>query len=113
MLDLSDSFVLLIIAGLVLLNTLVLGGFLALFRPGEYGYFAGQGRLLGWATCLGVSLYFSILAIIPAPLLVLWLMWWVVSVYLFRLTIRQTLKFIIAQNVFYFILVFGVAAIVG
>lgn len=109
--DLTDPLTTLVVAATILLNTATMGALLSLFRPGEYGYFARQGRPVGWATCLGVSCYLNALALIPAPLLVSLAMWLVIALYLFGLTTRQALKFSVAQGVVYWLLAFGIAVV--
>lgn len=117
MLDLSDPETALLVAGLIVLNTLILGGLLALFRPGEYGFFAQHGFLIGWAICFGVSVYFNMLGLLRLPFGISFgisvVMWWLIALKVFGLSLRQTIKLNIAQAVIFVLLLFGIAAVVG
>ncbi|MCE9567782.1 MAG: hypothetical protein K8U57_37765 [Planctomycetes bacterium] len=111
--ELSDPATLLALAGLLLVNTLVLGGGVALFRPGETGYFASYGYFAGWAICFGISFGFIALELIRIPFFFLMIAWWAAALMLFQLTIRQTLKLNIAQGVIYLAILFAFAALLG
>ena len=104
--DFLDPFV----DGLITLNTVMLGGLLALFRPGPNGYFSGYGTGVGWLLCFGASVGFAALALIQAPALISIAIWFMVALTVFGLTFRQALKLNIAQGLIYLTLVFGVVA---
>lgn len=122
----------LIFTGVVLVKTLILGGLLALFQPGERGFFARHGQVAGWGVCFGVTLALSAMSL-ASPLaieggfasgheiaiwlgLILWIMsivsWWVFALAYLGLTLRQTLKLYLAMDLIVLGLIFGIAAIV-
>ena len=80
------------LGGVVVVNTLTLGVSLAIFRPGEHGYFARHGTALGWLYCLGVTCVLAFVAVVGVPLLGSAALWWVAALGFFQLTVRQTIK---------------------
>jgi hypothetical protein len=111
--DFSDPTTNAIFVGLVAFNALTLGVLLALFRPGEAGYFARNGHPSGWAVCVAVSAGFAALSLLDVTVLVSVVAWWAVALLVFRLTVRQTIKLNLAQTLFYLALGFAVSAAGG
>jgi hypothetical protein len=101
-----------IIVGFVVVNTIVLGVLLNVFRPADHGFFGHYGFYNGWAICFGISGLFTGLAIFQLPWIVSIVAWFVVALVIFRLTTRQAIQMNIAQNLIYIALVFGFATVV-
>ncbi len=88
----------------VIVNTIIVGGYLTIFKPGERGCFARRGSLGEWGICL---LYSCIQAFLSGPhytKFVSIILWWIVALLVFQLTVRQALKLGIAHFLIIFIL---------
>lgn len=79
----------------VALDTLVQALGLALFRPGPDGYFARNGRPVGWLLCLAVGCAMGVVYIWNVHTLAPLLVWLVAALAVFRLPLRQTIKLLI------------------
>lgn len=88
-------------------HAVALGLLLALLQDGRTGFFERNGKLRGWAICLGVCLLFSILGVLSVPLIVLVALWFLIALTVLGLTTRQMLKLNVAQAVIYLLLVFA------
>lgn len=99
------------VVALALVETVIVGGLLAFFRPGPSGYFAAYGLVAGWLIVLGVEVLFAGLAFLEPPRIVPFVLGWVVALLVYRLTVRQAIKFGIAQGLLFLLLVFCLAAV--
>jgi hypothetical protein len=93
----------------VIFNTIIVGGYLTIFKPGERGCFARRGSLGEWGICLFYSCTQAFLAVPHPSKIVSIVLWWVVAILVFQLTVRQALKLGIAHLLILLILWVAVA----
>jgi hypothetical protein len=104
--DPNDAVVLI---GYVVIQTILLGLYLSIFQPGEQGRFARRGSFAEWMICLLFTCLIAVIA--EGPKIILNVLWWVMALWVLRLSIRQTLKLNIALLLIYLAMIFGVASL--
>lgn len=102
-----------LLSGFVVLDSLLVGLGLWVFRPGAAGYFASRGRAVGWLAIIALNCAFAVSTILELPRVCNVVLWWVVALTFFGLTVRQTLKLNIFMTLLYIAIIFGVAAALG
>jgi hypothetical protein len=93
-----------VLSVVVLVNTVVLGVSLAIFRPGPTGHFANRGQLGGWLFCALLMSAMFVVQLLPVGILAPAVVWWILALQVLRLTIRQTIKL----NIVFFLVYFGI-----
>jgi hypothetical protein len=95
----------------VLVQTILLGLYLTVFRPGEAGRYAPRGSFDEWKICLLFSFLLALIEQFPKILMVA--LWWVMALCVLRLSIRQTFKLNIALALCYLVIFMGAAAMLN
>ena len=93
---LSEADALVFACVFVAVNTLMLLGLLSILRPRDGGYFARWIWPRGTVVCFAASVLFTVLPLFDVPAIVSIVLWWVVALAVFRLTVRQAFKLNIA-----------------
>jgi hypothetical protein len=101
------------VATLVLVNTIVVALLLALLQSGESGYYARWGGFTGFAICFWMNVLLGILSQLGIPRAVSLVVWWAIALAVFKLTVRQAIKFNIATGFIYLFIVWGYALMFG
>jgi hypothetical protein len=104
----------LILVAYVIVQTILLGLYLTIFKPGEQGRFARRGSFEEWLICFFFNCVMAVITVIAVlPTILLIILWWVMALWVLRLSIRQAFKLNIALGLCYLAMLVGVGSLLN